>query len=742
MGLASLSASGGIEWINDAFAALTGCTEAQAMHRRPEDLLPPLQAGGDWYQGQRPDGQRFWLRPVRVDRPDGGQWLILVDLGAAALPGAEPALVQMQLATELAGVIIWHHDLASGMVTCSEPGLALLGPPPRPTGWTLDEFTALMHPADRDGLLSAGREALASAGPVDLAVRYLRRDGQWRHATSRRVAHRDAQGKPVSVLGVAMDVTDREAALLELRTASERLALTVRAVGIGTWWYDVATRSSHWDEQMWALRGLTPRDQPPSLDEMLAMVHPDDQARVRSAIDRSIAPGSDAQYDFRVILPDGRERWLASRSVQTLDSRGQVLRRIGVNWDVTDAREAAASRHEKDLALRESRAKSELLARLSHELRTPLNAILGFSQLLLDQDEDLTAEARRERLQHIRSAGAHLLDLINDVLELSRPDGDGDAVRLAPLPLAPLVAQVLPMVAAAAAVRRLRLVADIPPGLVVHADDLRLRQVLLNLATNAIKYNHDEGELRISAREDAGQCLLTVSDTGIGMAPSQIEQAFQPFQRLQVNHPGAEGVGLGLAIVKRLMHRMAGSVTLQSAPGAGTVVSLRLPLAVQAQPAALAQVAAAAAAVPPALAEPALPLRAPDDASAAPRSRRLMYIEDNPVNLMIVAELAARYPGLQFRSAETGEAGIALARAFLPDLLLLDMQLPDGHGTEVLQRLRADPLTRRIPCIALSANAVPEDIQAALGQGFADYWTKPLDFAVFDEAIEALLRVP
>jgi CheY-like chemotaxis protein len=172
------------------------------------------------------------------------------------------------------------------------------------------------------------------------------------------------------------------------------------------------------------------------------------------------------------------------------------------------------------------------------------------------------------------------------------------------------------------------------------------------------------------------------------------------------------------------------------------VVSLRLPLAVQAQPAALAQVAAAAAAVPPALAEPALPLRAPDDASAAPRSRRLMYIEDNPVNLMIVAELAARYPGLQFRSAETGEAGIALARAFLPDLLLLDMQLPDGHGTEVLQRLRADPLTRRIPCIALSANAVPEDIQAALGQGFADYWTKPLDFAVFDEAIEALLRVP
>jgi len=635
------------------------------------------------------------------------------------------------LATELAGVVVWRYEPATGRVQFSEAGLGMLGLVPRPEGLTLDDFTPLVHPDDLVALLAAGREAGQSNRPVDLPIRYRHRDGHWHHALTRRAAHRGADGELMALLGVAMDVTEREASRLELRSAAERLALTMRAVGIGTWWHDAVAHSNHWDEQMWVLRGLTPRPETPTLPEMLALVHPEDRERVLSEIERSIARGQDSQYDFRVILPDGRERWLASRSVQVHDGADRVLRRIGVNWDVTDARQAAAARHEKELAQRESQAKSELLARLSHELRTPLNAILGFSQLLLVGDAQTDASTRQERLRHIHSAGTHLLGLINDVLELSRPDGGTDQQSLVPVALAALMAEVLPMVEATATTKQVRLWVDLPATLAVQADRLRLRQVLLNLLTNAIKYNHEGGEVRIGADRLDEAVQLRVSDSGIGMAPAQIAQAFEPFQRLRANPSGIEGVGLGLAIVKTLVQRMGGTIAVHSVPGQGTEVTLCLPSA--------QRPAAQPASAPPQVLKPPATTMAPHD--GMPR-RRLLYIEDNAVNAMIVAELAAtRQAQLEFRTADTGEAGMALARQFLPDLILLDMHLPDAHGLQVLARLRQEPLTRHIPCIALSANAMPEDIRQALGQGFADYWTKPLDFGVFNAAMDALLRV-
>ncbi|HSW22756.1 MAG TPA: ATP-binding protein, partial [Burkholderiaceae bacterium] len=258
----------------------------------------------------------------------------------------------------------------------------------------------------------------------------------------------------------------------------------------------------------------------------------------------------------------------------------------------------------------------------------------------------------------------------------------------------------------------------------VWADPTRLRQVLLNLLTNAVKYNQRGGSVRVEADLVERQVALRVRDSGRGMTSDQLAHAFEPFNRLGIERKGIEGTGIGLAIVKVNVERMGGSVHVQSTPGVGSVFEVRLPCPAIGQPA-------------PAPKVQAEPVPTANPAQRA-RTGRLLYIEDNPVNALIVRELVAQRGNLTLDEAGDGTSGIHSARSTQPDLILLDMQLPDIDGLEVLRRLRADPSTASIPCIALSANAMPEDIQLALGAGFADYWTKPLDFRIFLGALDTL----
>ena len=286
-----------------------------------------------------------------------------------------------------------------------------------------------------------------------------------------------------------------------------------------------------------------------------------------------------------------------------------------------------------------------------------------------------------------------------------------------PVDLSEVLASARPMVDGPAAQKQIEWRVDVPAGLQACGDPVRLRQVLINLLTNAIKYNRDGGWVAVRARPEGRQVLLSVSDSGIGMPAEAQSQAFEPFHRLPASAADVDGVGIGLAIVKTLVGRMGGEIQVHSQPGQGSTFEVRLP-AVQAD----------------ALPEP-LPSAPPPVESGLPC---LLYIEDNPVNMTIVAELVARQPGVRFVGAPDALTGLRLARELRPRLILTDMQLPDLHGSEVLQRLRADPQTRDIPCIALSANALPSDIEAALAQGFSAYWTKPLDFSAFRQTLGAL----
>jgi CheY-like chemotaxis protein/anti-sigma regulatory factor (Ser/Thr protein kinase) len=337
--------------------------------------------------------------------------------------------------------------------------------------------------------------------------------------------------------------------------------------------------------------------------------------------------------------------------------------------------------------------------------------------------------SRRRRIEHIHAAGQHLLVLINDVLDLSSLESGELRVSLQPVALAPLVEQTLPMLGTQLQGRRVQLRCEALAG-VVMADATRLRQALLNLLTNAIKYSHDGGQVTIESVVRGSTVALRVSDKGRGMTPEQMQHLFEPFNRLgrrSEGPEGTEGSGIGLAIVKALVERMGGSVSAESTPGVGSVFELGL-----------ADASAQATPVP------ALPIaphtavaRAAPVAARAPRAT-LLYVEDNPVNALIMGELLQRRPDLQLHVANDGASGVQQAVELLPDLVLLDMQLPDMDGHEVLRRLRAHAALAHVPVIALSANAMPEDIARALAAGMSDYWTKPLDFTAFLAALESL----
>jgi hypothetical protein len=650
---------------------------------------------------------------------------------------AQAMAARFDTATRAAGVGHWVNDSGRGRIEWSPQCRAMHGlgpdePPPPAKPW----LEAFVHPDDRETVRRA-LQRLPAAGEqgLSLALRIVRRDGQVRQLYSHTRMESGPDG-PI-IFGVLIDTTERAQADLALRKAQERIALALRGAGIGTWEMDLGTRITRWDEQMWRLRGRAPLAESPSEQQLWSWVHPEDRERSLRALQASEAAGQAMDNEFRVLWPDGTERWLASRSAEVHDADGRRLR-IGVNWDVTATRTAEAARREGELARRESQAKSQFLARMSHELRTPLNAVLGFAQLMLADEPGGSAEsvARRHRLEHIHLAGRHLLDLIDDVLTLSGVEGGEMPVAAEPVALAALLAQVLPMLQPLCAAQGVQVALQVPEALQVRADATRLRQVLLNLMGNAIKYNRPAGRVQVMAGDVGdGSVLIEISDTGRGMDEQQLRHLFEPFNRLGAEHSGVQGTGIGLAIVKALIGRMQGTVAVRSRLGEGSVFTLTLPRA--AAPDADAT-GAPAGASPPMLGNGSAVTGAP----APGARRRVLYIEDNPVNALIIRELVARRGDLELEVAPDGLAGVARALEQRPGLVLLDMQLPDIDGLEVLRRLRAEPATATIPVVALSANAMPEDIERALSAGCAGYWTKPLDFGAFMAGLDALLGKP
>ena len=620
-------------------------------------------------------------------------------------------------AGQLGRVGAWEYDVASNKVQWSDEIFAIhgLAPVPEPDART---FVRLYDAASRDRWLSAFQGAVGSGQTIDVELDLVTPQGDARHVHAiGRPQWRD--GRVVGVAGLTHDNSAAHAARQAIAELRDRLRLTTQAIGAGVWEWHFEIRSISWDDQMYRLYGLPPGSGLVDEASWARSIHPDDFVRARDTT-RAVIEGrfDHVDHHFRIVWPDGQVRHIQSVGSRIDTAQGRRL--VGINFDVTDRERRAQALLDKDAAERASRTKSELLSRASHELRTPMNAVLGFAQLLQLRAADLPAWAA-DAVQPLHQAGTHLLALIDDLLDLAAVEGGLVSLRLVSLSLDDTVDAVLDLLRPQAQAAGVALGDWVRCGLHVQADVTRVRQVLLNLVGNSIKYNHPGGRVDLSLEpmaEPGQQVGILVRDDGPGIAPDRQHQLFQPFNRLGAQGGAVPGHGLGLAISRQLAEAMHGALELRSLPGAGTEAVLRLPRV--AGPAALTQGLAPS----------------PDSAPAPAAAVRVLCIEDNAVNAILMREaLALRAGEIDLRLADSGEDGLEVMASWVPDVVLLDMSLPGIDGYEVLRRMRAQPGWAGLPCIAVSADAMPHQIARARAAGFDDYWVKPFDVATLAERV-------
>ncbi len=385
-------------------------------------------------------------------------------------------------------------------------------------------------------------------------------------------------------------------------------------------------------------------------------------------------------------------------------------------------RDSIALRLARDEADRANQAKSEFLSNMSHELRTPMNAILGFSQLL-EMDSKLQAE-HQDFVQEILKAGNHLLDLINEILDLAKIESGRFELTLEPVELGSIAEECLSLVRPLAEKKSVQVGFSGQGDVAVRADRTRLKQALVNLLSNAIKYNNEDGKVSLDAQAlGDGHLRVKVTDNGPGIPPERQSELFQPFNRLGAEHSGIEGTGIGLTITRRIVEMMGGSMAMESSLGKGSAFWIDLPLE----------------SPPPPSPTPATEGEASHPEAPHLHSHTVLYIEDNPVNLKLVSLLLSRRPHIRLLSAPTAEQGIDIARTSPLDLILLDINLPDMNGFEVLNVLKNIESQSDTPIIAVTANAMPADVERGKNAGFTDYLSKPLDLARFQAILDHYL---
>ncbi|MBI1324258.1 PAS domain-containing protein [bacterium] len=698
------------------------------------------------YRSLRKSGEIRWFSGTGliVDRaPDGKPTRMIgtnVDITDRKRMEAnlEKSELRHRMAMKAAQEAIWEWDLRTGEGCADDLWYDLLGYLPGEIPLTSEGWMSVLHPEDRDTVLDNLQDYLEGRAEEFVCEhRVIVKSGEERwHRGTGMVVERDAEGRPVRLIGTSMDITDRKLAEMRLITTLKRLKMATGAAKIGIWAWNFADDSLEWDERMFEIYGLDPRDFLGGIKYQfwLDAVHPDDKSRTVDELMASKGMNDPLYREFRIVRPDGSIRQLQAASVVEFDASGKAVQLIGINRDITDQRDLEQSLRDAKVAAEAANlAKSQFLAQMSHEVRTPLTAVLGYADMI--SDLGMSAEEIAGAVGAIRRNGSHLLTILDDVLDLSKIEAGKMAFESIPASPWQIALDAATLLKIRADDKQVRLTTEPVSSLPAFClmDPTRVRQVLVNLLSNSVKFTESGGAitLRVSALPDT--LSFEVTDTGIGMTPEQLASIFEPFRQADTSTTRKfGGTGLGLTITSKLVEAMNGSVTARSEPGKGSTFTVRLPLRSPIDKPDPAWVAPADSI------EFALNKQSSKTAPGILRLEgRVLLADDSEDNRRVIVHLLKRH-GLKADIAENGLEAVEAARNARYDLILMDMQMPEMDGYEATRTLRDAGFER--PIIALTASTMSHDRKKAIDAGCSDFLSKPVESRVFQETLARYLK--
>lgn len=635
------------------------------------------------------------------------------------------------------------HSIGDGVIaTDAAARVTLLNPlAERLTGWTQEEAAGRLVD-DVFNIINKETRAAAAIPVMDTLAHgtiqglanhtvLIARDGSECDIADSCAPIRDRDGVVIGAVLVFRDVTGEYAVQQALRDQQFYTRSLIESNIDALMTTDPAGVITDVNQQMEALTGCTREE----LIGTRFRSYFTDPERAEAGIERVLNEKKITDYELTARHKHGGETVVSYNAATFYNANGKLQGVFAAARDVTERKRLDQVLQDKNAELESARfaavkanlAKSDFLSSMSHELRTPLNAILGFAQLL-EAGTPPPTTAQLVRLHQIIKAGWYLLDLINEILDLAVVESGQLSLSREAVSLIDVMRECQAMIEPQAQQRGIHI--DFLPfdhGWFANADRTRVKQVLINLLSNAIKYNRKFGTVQVACTESLPNRLrISVTDSGEGLSEENMGQLFQPFNRLGQEMGGEEGTGIGLVVTKRLVELMGGTIGVESTVGVGS--EFWIELVVDAAP------QLATGSLMPV--EPEFELRADGNQLL----RTLLYIEDNPANLMLVEQIIEAHTHLRMLSARDGYLGVQLARDHLPDVVLMDINLPGMSGIDALNVLRSDPATAHIPVIALSANAMAGDISKGLAAGFFRYLTKPIKIDEFMKALDSALE--
>ena len=737
--------NGNITYVNDTFCKISGYRRDELMgknHRllksghHPESFYTEMWVAitqGETWQGticnRCKDGREYWVESTIVPFLDHNglpYQYVSVRTDITELRANQDRLHRSQV---FANIGTWDWNIQTGELFWSERIGPLFGYQAAIPETTYANFIAAVHPEDRRLLINAINRCVEQGDDYDIEHRVVWPDGTVHWMMERGDVIRDEHGMPLHMLGVVQDITQRKQMESELLKYKAAMDGSLEGIAI----IDASGKYRYVNPALASIYGYAA---PEELADHYWSEHYSATELLR--FEEEVMHKLVCAHQWSGEAVGQRKNGSAFPQLLSLSTLkdGDL---VCIVHDISASKQVESELvSAKEAAEQASQAKSQFLSSMSHELRTPMNAIIGFGQLL--ELEPLT-EVQQDDVGEILKAGSHLLELINEVLDLSRVEADHLDLTIEDVPLDDVLMECITLITPLAENNDINFIATHNGdkisfkqgqqwGAVLRADRTRLKQALINLLSNAVKYNNAHGKVTIDCRAaENGRMRISITDTGLGITPEQHSQLFQPFNRLGAENTEIEGTGIGLVYTKKIIELMDGSVGVKSIPGEGCTFWIDVPgyyrsLAI-------------------------LDNEDKEKKDAAPSSVRnempprftVLYVEDNPANMRLMEQMLKRRNDIYLLQAHEPLLGLELASKYKPDLIMLDINLPGMSGYDVLQILRESKTAREIPVIAISANAMPSDIQKGLDLGFSHYITKPIKLqSLFDVLDEVLAK--